>query len=41
MRYVVGPMLLSTVFGVVDLKCGRYPGQRERVRIPVICEVVK
>lgn len=41
MRYVVGPMLLATVFGMVDLKCGRYPGQRERVRIPVICEVVK
>lgn len=36
MRYRVGPMLLSTVYGMVDLRCGRYPGQRERVRIPVI-----
>ena len=40
MRYRIGPMQLSTVYGMVDLKCGRYPGQRERVRIPVICEKV-
>lgn len=34
-RYVVGPLRLATVFGTVDIPAGRYPGQRERVRIPV------
>lgn len=37
-RYVVGPLRLATVFGLVKLPCSetmRYPGQRERVRIPV------
>ena len=34
-RYVVGPMRMATVFGRVNLPAGRYPGQRERVRIPV------
>lgn len=40
MRYKIGPIQLSTCVGMVDLKCGRYPGQVERVRIPVICEKV-
>lgn len=34
-QYVVGPLRLATVFGAVDLPAGRYPGQRERVRVPV------
>jgi hypothetical protein len=37
-RYVVGPMRLATVFGTVKLPCSetsKYPGQRERLRLPV------
>lgn len=37
-RYVVGPMRLATVFGMVKLPCSetnRYPGERQRMRIPV------
>lgn len=37
-RYVVGPLLLATVYGRVKLPCSetsRYSGQRERVRIAV------
>lgn len=40
MRYKIGPILLSTCYGMVDLKCGRYPGQTERARMAVICEKV-
>lgn len=39
-KYTVGPLRLATVFGTVELKIGRYPGQRERARIPVKCEYV-
>lgn len=34
-RYVLGPLRLSTVTGTVDLPCGRYPGERQRTRMPV------
>lgn len=34
-RYEVGPVRHATVFGRVDLPVGNYPGQRERIRIPV------
>lgn len=34
-QYTIGPLRLVTVFGTVDIPAGRYPGQRERVRIPV------
>jgi hypothetical protein len=37
-RYVVGPLLMATVTGMVKLPCSedqKYPGQRERLRIAV------
>lgn len=42
-RYVVGPMRHATVFGMIYLKCSetqKYPGKRERIRMPVKCEYV-
>lgn len=39
-RYKIGRMKHATVFGKVKLQCGTYPGQRERIRIPVICEII-
>lgn len=33
--YVVGPLKLATVYGMVDLRAGRFPGVRQRTRIPV------
>lgn len=38
MRYRVGPVRIATVFGTVNLPCGRFPGERQRVTIPVITE---
>lgn len=39
-KYKVGYISLATAYGMVNLRCGRYPGQVERVRIPVRCELV-
>jgi hypothetical protein len=39
--YTVGPIRLVTVHGKVNLPAGRYPGQRERITIPVRCEYRK
>ena len=39
-KYTVGQIRHVTVYGKVDLRCGRYPGQRERVRMPVQCELI-
>lgn len=39
-KYTIGYLWLTTVFGQVDLSAGCYPGLLERVRIPVICEFV-
>lgn len=42
-HYKIGPIKHAQVFGMIYLRCSKtqkYPGQRERVRIPVICEVV-
>jgi len=40
-RYAIGPVSHATVFGYVELRCGgEYPGQRERVRMPVISTLV-
>jgi hypothetical protein len=36
--YTVGEARHVSVFGKVSLPCGRYPGMRERIRIPVKCE---
>lgn len=40
MEYTVGPIYLFCVYGMVDLPIGRYPGQRERVVIPVVAREV-
>lgn len=40
-HYTVGTIRLVTVYGYVDLPAGRYPGQRERIVIPVTCEYRK
>ena len=39
-KYTVGPIWLSTVYGQVKLPAGTYPGQRERTRMCVVCEYV-
>lgn len=39
-RYKIGPIKHATVRAMVQLNCGKYPGQRERIRIPVICEII-
>jgi len=44
-KYKIGPMRHAVVFGdfATSDECGRvheHPGQRERVRIPVICEII-
>ncbi len=42
-KYTVGPMRHVTVYGMIKLKCSKtnkYPGQRERIRMPVNCEYV-
>ena len=42
-KYIVGDMKHVTVFGMLKLKCSKtqkYPGQRERIRMPVKCEYV-
>ena len=42
MRYVVGPLRIATVYGTVKLPCSdtmRYPGERQRTRIPVRASV--
>jgi hypothetical protein len=37
-KYIIGPIKVINIYGLVDLPCGRVPGQRERVVIPVRCE---
>lgn len=42
-KYTVGPMKHSTVYGQVYLPCSKnhkYPGQAERIRMPVKCEYI-
>lgn len=38
-RYRVGHMKIMAVYGMVDLPCGRYPGMKELVKLPVVCEL--
>ena len=41
-HYTIGPMKHVQVFGMIRLRCSetaKYPGQRERIRIPVISEL--
>jgi hypothetical protein len=39
-RYRVGWMKVAIVYGMVDLPIGRYPGQRESIRMWVVPEYV-
>lgn len=42
-KYTVGKMRHATVYGMIYLKCSKthkYPGQRERIRMPVKCEYI-
>ena len=39
-HYTVGRIRHATVFGQVELGCGRCFGQRERVRLPVSCKYI-
>ncbi len=38
--YRIGDIRHSTVYGIVELGCGKCEGLRERVRIPVICQYI-
>lgn len=40
-EYEIGLISLVTVFGVVDLPAGRYLGEKQRVRIPVKCKLIR
>lgn len=39
-KYEVGLISLATVFGIVDLPIGRYPGEKQRSRIPIKCTLI-
>jgi hypothetical protein len=42
-KYKIGPMRHVVCFGMIFLKCNKehkYPGQRERVRMPVCCDII-
>lgn len=39
--YRVGWLWISTVIGMVDLPCGRRHGERQRTRLPVVCEYME
>lgn len=41
-NYIIGPISHVTVYGRLKLRCGgTFPGQRERVRMPVICKLIR
>jgi hypothetical protein len=40
-EYEIGLISLATVFGKVDLPIGKYPGEKQRVRIPVKCNYIR
>ena len=42
-QYKIGPIKHVTCYGMIFLKCStehKYPGQRERVRMPVCCDFI-
>lgn len=39
-NYTIGEIELKSVYGMKDLKCGRYPGVTNIVSIPVRCEYI-
>lgn len=40
-KYEVGYISIATVFGIVDLPIGKYPGEKQRARLPVKCTVIR
>lgn len=40
-KYEVGYISIATVFGVVELPIGKYPGEKQRARLPVKCTVIR
>ena len=40
-EYEIGLISLATVFGIVDLPVGKYQGEKQRVRIPVKCKLIR
>jgi len=40
MTYTIGEITLKSEFGMKDLKCGRFPGQKDTISIPVSCEYI-
>ena len=40
-EYEIGLISLATVFGTVDLPAGKFPGVKQRVRIPVKCKLIR
>ncbi|WP_139154116.1 hypothetical protein [Enterobacter hormaechei] len=39
-KYTLGPLWLTTVYGRVNLPAGSYPGEKQRVRMSVVCEYI-
>lgn len=39
--YEVGDISIATIFGIVELPVGKYPGERQRARLPVKCTVTR
>lgn len=39
-KYTLGPLWLTTVYGRVNLPAGNYPGEKQRVRMSVVCEYI-
>jgi hypothetical protein len=40
-KYEVGYISIATVFEIVELPIGKYPGEKQRARLPVKCTVVR
>lgn len=40
-KYILGEITLKSEYGIVDLKCGRYPGETDIVTIPVKIEYIQ
>lgn len=38
--YEVGDISIATVFGMVNLPCGRFQGEKQRARLPVKCTLI-
>lgn len=40
-KYEVGYISIATVFGMVELPIGKYPGEKQRARLAVKCTVIR